>query len=218
MIVAIDGPAGTGKSTISSCAAKRTGFFFLNSGRFYRAVTWKLLKQGKSPDNPEAAIAIAGDTLIDVTERGFLVDGRKRERELHTAAVDAAVAAVSAIPEVRIAVNRRLKTIAARRDVIVEGRDITTVVFPDAEIKIFLDAAPEERARRRFAESDGTHSVEEIADAIRARDEIDRTKEVGRLERPPEAVYLDTTQLTIDEVCETVVGIIHDKISQGRSI
>lgn len=218
MIVAIDGPAGTGKSTISRCVAERTGLFYLNSGRFYRAVTWKLLKQGKGPDTPEAAIAIAADTAIEVTEKGFLVDGRRREPELHTPAVDNAVAAVSAIPEVRIAINRRLKRIAARRDVVVEGRDITTVVFPDAEIKVFLDAEPEERARRRYEESDGTQTIEEIADAIRARDAIDRTKEVGRLEQPPDAIYLDTTRLTIEQVCETVISIIQDRISQGRSI
>jgi cytidylate kinase len=216
MVVAIDGPAGTGKSTISSRVAEATGFLNLNSGRFYRAITWKVLSQGKGINNPKAIIATAADIRIELSGARFLVDGVPRTKELHTPEVDAATATVSAIPEVRIAVNRRLKQIAGRLDVVVEGRDMSTVVFPDAEIKIFLDADADERARRRVAEREGA-SFEAIREAIIARDRVDREKKVGKLQRSDDAVYIDTTDLTIDQVCEKVIAIIHDKKPHGRS-
>ncbi len=217
MVVAIDGPAGTGKSTISRRVAEETGFFYLNSGRFYRAITWKALRQGKGIDSPQALIATAADISITVENDQFLVDGVPREQELHTPEVDSAVATVSSIPEVRIAVNNRLKRIAGERDIVVEGRDMSTVVFPDAEVKIYLDADADERARRRM-EQNGGGNFEEIRNSIATRDEIDRTKKTGRLQRTKDAVYLDTTDLTIEQVCEKVIDIIHEKNQHGRSI
>ncbi len=216
MVVAIDGPAGTGKSTISKRVAAETDFFYLNSGRFYRAITWKALHQGKGVENPQALIATAADISITVEDDQFQVDGVPRNEELHTPEVDNAVATVSSIPEIRIAVNSRLKRIAGERNIVVEGRDMSTVVFPDAEVKIYLDADPDIRAHRRL-EQQGSGNFEEIRESISQRDEIDRTKETGRLQRTKDAIYLDTTDLTIEQVCEKVIDIIHEKNQHGRS-
>jgi len=217
MVVAIDGPAGTGKSTISKRVAEQTEFFYLNSGRFYRAITWKALRQGKGIENPQALIATAADISITVEEDQFLIDGVPRDQELHTPEVDSAVATVSSIPEIRIAVNNRLKRIAGERDIVVEGRDMSTVVFHQAEVKIYLDADANERARRRL-DQHGSGDFEDIRNSIAKRDQIDRTKQTGRLQRTKEAIYLDTTDLTIEQVCEKVIAIIHEKNQHGRSI
>jgi len=218
MVVAIDGPAGTGKSTVSTRVATATGFFYINSGRFYRAITWKALEEGTDPRDTAALIRTATGISIEISGEQFLVDGVSRGDELHTSAVDAEVAKVSSIPEIRVAVNARITQIAGERDIIVEGRDMSTVVFPDAEVKIYLDAAPEIRARRRLAQlGDDTGDYQAILNAIRDRDEIDRSKEMGRLEQSSDAVYLDTTDLTLDQVCERVIDIIHVKTKHGRS-
>jgi cytidylate kinase len=209
-------PPAQAKALSAAELPRRRVFSTLIPGRFYRAITWKVLSQGKGINNPKAIIATAADIRIELSGARFLVDGVPRTEELHTPEVDAATATVSAIPEVRIAVNRRLKQIAGRLDVVVEGRDMSTVVFPDAEIKIFLDADADERARRRVAEREGA-SFEAIREAIIARDRVDREKKVGKLQRSDDAVYIDTTDLTIDQVCEKVIAIIHDKKPHGRS-
>lgn len=216
MVVAIDGPAGTGKSTISRRIAEQAGFFYLNSGRFYRAITWKALQHGLTPADRDALIDTARGIRVELSGDAYLIDGVRREEELHSSAVDAAVAQVSAIPEVREAVNTRIRLIAGQRDIVVEGRDMSTIVFPEAEVKVFLDADLRERARRRHAQQPEADFASILA-AIAARDEVDTTKESGRLERRPDARYIDTTHLTIDRVCEMVVGIIHEKQDHGRS-
>lgn len=211
MVVAIDGPAGTGKSTVSTEIAARTGFAYLNSGRFYRAVTWKALQQNRNLENPNDLLEVAQEIEIDVVENRFLVDGSERDEELHAAEIDTHVAPVSSVPDVRNEINRRLKRIAGRRDIIVEGRDMSTVVFPNAEVKIYLDADPVERARRRHVQQGGTADIQQLAESIRERDRLDRAKGTGRLEQAPDAVYLDTTDLTLDQVCDRVIAIIHEK-------
>lgn len=216
MVVAIDGPAGTGKSSVSQAVARHTGFFYLNSGRFYRAITWKALAQGIAADDAPALIATADTIVITIDGDEFRVDGAARGAELHSEAVDAAVATVSAIPQIRTAVNERITRIADERDIIVEGRDMSTVVFPHAEVKIYLDADPAERARRRHQQNGGVGDLDAIQAAIEERDRIDTSKAVGRLQRAAEAVYLDTSGLTLDQVCERVIAIIHDKTNQAQ--
>ena len=211
MVVAIDGPAGTGKSTVAQRVAEKSGFLYINSGKFYRAITYKALKQGKSKENRHALIATAADISVEVTDDAFLVDRQKLDRELHTEEIDNNVAEVSAIPEVRISVNSRIKKIAEERDLVVEGRDMQTTVFPNAEVKIFLDADVKTRARRRFEQNESEGSLEEIEEAIRRRDKIDENKQMGRLARAEDAVYIDTTDLTIEEVCEKVIATIQKK-------
>ncbi len=219
MVVAIDGPAGTGKSSVSRCVARETRFFYVNSGRFYRAITWKALSEGLSPDDHEALLGVARAISIEVRPPDtYLVDGHPRHDELHTPGVDAQVAQVSAIPPLREEVNRRLLVIAAERDIIVEGRDITTVVFPDADVKVFLDASVEERARRRWEQSDQQLTLAQTRDAIARRDGVDRSKETERLYLSGDALYVDTTHLTLEVVCEKVVATIRQKqINDSRS-
>jgi len=153
MVVALDGPAGAGKSSVARRVAELAGFAWLNSGSFYRAVTWAVLKSRQDPADREAVVRTARSIHLALDgEGGVTVDGRPVEHLLRTDAVDAWVAPHSAIAEVRAAVNRRLRDIGEARDVVVDGRDIATVVFPDAEVKIFLDADVATRARRRHAQ------------------------------------------------------------------
>ena len=208
MVIAIDGPAGTGKSTVARSLAEKTGFLYLNSGKFYRAITYKALRQGKRKENRHALIATAADISVEVTKESFLVDGVPLDRELHTDEIDESVAEVSSIPEVRISVNSRIKKLAEEHDLVVEGRDMTTTVFPNAEVKVFLDADVKTRALRRFHQNDSEGNLEEIEEAIRRRDEIDENKQMGKLARAEDAVYVDTTDLTIEQVCERVISSI----------
>ncbi len=211
MVVAIDGPAGTGKSTVAQRVADKTGFLYLNSGKFYRAITYKALKQGKRKENRHALIATAADITIDVTKEAFFVDGAELDRELHTEEIDTNVAEVSSIPEVRISVNSRIKKLAQEHDLVVEGRDMQTTVFPKAEVKVFLDADVKTRAQRRFEQNESEGSLQDIEAAIRRRDEIDQNKQMGKLARAEDALYIDTTDLTIEEVCEKVIATIQKK-------
>jgi cytidylate kinase len=211
MIVALDGPAGVGKSTIAKCVADRTGMKYINSGNLYRAVTWRVLDAGIDPRDEAACVRLASEAGFELIDGDLHVDGRNVEDELHTDPVDAHVAAISSFPEVRNIVNRELRSITAEIDAVVEGRDITTVVFPDAEVKVFLDASVETRAERRYAQGTSDLTLDEIKQSISDRDHIDRTKPLGRLELAPDAVYLDTSDLTIDRVCEKVIHTIHNR-------
>lgn len=208
MIVAIDGPAGVGKSTITRRVAESTGFLHLSSGQFYRAVTWKVLAAAENPDDPCSVVSTARSMTIGLDEGDVTVDGRSVTSELHSDQVDYWVSRHSAIPEVRSIINRRLKEVASGRDVVVEGRDMSTVVFPEAEVKIYLDARLEERARRRYAQNETSLTFDELVQAIEERDEQDRAKAHGALRRARDAVYLDTSDLTIGQVCETVIDTI----------
>ena len=210
MIVAIDGPAGVGKSTIARQIAERTGMYYINSGNLYRAITWQILQEypGGPPEDQEKLVEVAKNCRFELKPDGLYVNRQRVEEYLHTDAVDAWVAQVSSISDIRTVVNRDLRQVASGLDSVVEGRDITTVVFPDAKVKIFLDASVETRAKRRYHQGVSELSIEEIAERIRQRDQIDRTKAVGRLEVAEDAIYLDTSDLTIDQVCEKVIDKI----------
>ncbi len=204
MIVAIDGPAGVGKSTIAHRCAERAGFLYINSGSFYRAVTLAVLQQKVPPDDPGAVLAVARSCRIELTAGEVHLDDRNVESLLHGDTVDSWVAAHSAIPAVRDIVNARLREIVARRDAVVEGRDIGTVVFPDAQLKIFLDADIATRASRRHEQGVSGLSLDALRASIGARDTLDRNKPTGRLAAAPDALRIDTSLLTIEQVCETV--------------
>jgi cytidylate kinase len=204
MLVAIDGPAGVGKSTIARRCAEHAGFLYINSGSFYRAVTLAVLERKAAPDNPEAVLGVARSSRLELRDGEVCLDGKSVESLLHGDTVDAWVASHSAIPGVRDIVNARLREIAARRDAVVEGRDIGTVVFPDARVKIFLDADIATRASRRHEQGVSRLSLDETRAAIGARDTVDRNKPTGRLVAAPDALHIDTSLLTIQQVCERV--------------
>ncbi len=208
MVVAIDGPAGVGQSTVARRAAQKVGFLYINSGSFYRAVTLAVLRGGGPRDDPAAVLATARSCRLELVDGRLFLDGACVEDELHSDEVDRWVAVHSSIPQVRSIVNERLRGLAAGRDVVVEGRDIGTVVVPDAGLKIFLDADVATRAARRHDQGVSGMSRGEIERAIRERDEVDRNKPTGRLVAAPDARSIDTSHLTIDEVCATVAGAI----------
>jgi cytidylate kinase len=208
MVVAIDGPAGVGKSTVSRRCAEAAGFLYINSGSFYRAITLAVLDRGSTPEDPAAVLSAARSCSLDVSAGRLLLDGRDVEDRLHSDAVDAWVAFHSSLPEVRTIVNRRLREMASSRDVVVEGRDIGTVVFPDADLKVFLDADVAVRAGRRHGQGTSTLTLPEIEMSIRERDQVDRNKPTGRLAAAADALRIDTSLLTIQQVCDRVAGAI----------
>jgi len=210
MIVAIDGPAGVGKSTIASAIAREMGYFNLNSGNFYRAVSLSLIEKGMSYDDEKAVSALAEELEFEIRNGCLHMNDKDVEDMLHNDDVDAIVAQVSAIVPVRHIVNEHLRIISRSLDLVAEGRDMTTVVFPHAEVKVFLDASPEIRAERRFKQGVSTLSFEQILTGIRSRDVIDRNKKEGSLIISEDALYIDTSSLTLEQVCEKVT----DKIKE----
>ncbi len=217
MVVAIDGPAGVGKSTIARCVAKRLGFLYVNSGNFYRAITWKALEQGILPQQEQEAIQIALNTEFDLVDGALFVDGVQRDEELHSDRVDQYVAPFSSILPIRQHVNECLRKLSLDRDLVVEGRDIGTVVFPQAEVKVYLDASVETRAKRRLDQGTSNLPYEVLVQSIAERDAIDRQKKEGALRLAEDAFYLDTSDLTIEQVCEKVVAIIPRTRNISRS-
>jgi len=218
VIVAMDGPAGCGKSTIARMLSDKLGFLYINSGNFYRAISLAAIWRGIGLENRQALIECANGLAIDCDPEGStILDGEKVVAELRGAAVDAIVAQVSAIPEIRSIVNDIVRRIASSRDIVVEGRDMTTVVFPEAEAKFYLDASVEERASRRFEQHSSPMTYQEILTNIKMRDEIDTTKKVGALKIAADALYLDTSGLTIEQVYEKVYSkILHLREAHGE--
>lgn len=208
MVVAIDGPAGVGKSTIAKMIAQECNFFYLNSGSFYRAYTYLQVQEGKDPMDFPSVLQTAKHHVLAVEEGHICVDGKNIEDQLHTREVDRYVAKVSAYPPLREIVNEQLRRISKDIDVVVEGRDITTVVFPDAELKCYLDAKPEVRAERRFKQHPDGQDYGTVLKEIIERDHIDRTKPVGALQIAQGALYIDTSYLTMGQVCEKVLSAI----------
>ncbi|MDA8426940.1 MAG: (d)CMP kinase [Treponema sp.] len=217
MIIAIDGPAGSGKSTIARMIAEALGFAYVNSGSIYRAMTLRLLECSGDPSDVLAVLECARAASIQYQGGRLFLDGRDVNDELRSAKVDAVVAQISAIPPLRDVVNAHVRAIAGTTDAVVEGRDMTTVVFPDADAKFYLDASSESRALRRYNQGVNTSSLEEIERNIEMRDAIDRSKSVGSLKIAPDAFYLDSSGLTIQEVYDKVYGkILHIREPHGR--
>ena len=210
MIIAIDGPAGTGKSTIASILAEKHNLTFLNSGGFYRTLTLAVLKAGIDYKDEKATLDFCKKQKIEYTkESHFILNGTDVTAHLHDDEVTANASQVSAIVEIRHLVNDLMREITKSLDIVCEGRDMTTVVFPNAEIKVYLDASAEVRAKRRFDQGVSNMTLEEIKAAIEKRDEMDKNKKEGSLKIAPDALYIDTSNLTIDEVC----AIIEKQIS-----
>lgn len=208
MVVAIDGPAGVGKSSIAKLIAQTCNFYYLNSGSFYRAYTYLQLQAHLDPMDFPSVLRTAQSHELTVFNGRICIDGLDVEDKLHTAQVDSVVAQVSTYVPLREYVNVQLRRIAENMDVIVEGRDITTVVFPDADLKCYFDAEPEVRAQRRFKQHPENQDYETVLRQIKERDAIDRNKAVGALQVARDALYVDTSYLTMEQVCEKVLSAI----------
>jgi cytidylate kinase len=219
MIVTIDGPAGAGKSTVAKTIAARLGYRYLDTGALYRAVAWKALASGTDPTAPVAMKRLCQEIQLDIatTPDGGMeveVDGRRLRGEIRTPEVTRAAAQVAAIPGIREELLPIQQAFGRRTDVpgvVAEGRDLGTIVFPAAEAKFFFHADAAERARRRHAELLVAGRAQDLAatrSALDARDDRDQTREVAPLVAPQDAVVIDTTQLSIDEVVERMLAVI----------
>ena len=209
MIIAMDGPAGTGKSTIASIIAKKLDITYLNSGSFYRALTMALLDGGIDLSAQEKVVEFCKKQKLEYNKSRLVLNGVDVEDHLHDDRVSKNVAQISAIVPVRHLVNDRMQEITKSLDIVCEGRDMTTVVFPQAEYKFYLDASLDVQAQRRFDQGVSNMTLEEIKESIRKRDEIDRNKAEGALKIAEDAVYIDTSNLTIDMVWEIIFNKIH---------
>ncbi|HKT00905.1 MAG TPA: (d)CMP kinase [Rugosimonospora sp.] len=210
-VVAVDGPSGSGKSTVSRQLATALGARYLDTGAMYRAVTLAVLTAGVDPQDSATVAKVAREAQLcsgtDPAHPTITLDGVPVDREIRGSAVTGAVSAVAAVPAVRaLLVSRQREIIAAARRIVVEGRDIGTVVAPDAELKVFLTAAPDERARRRSVEQDSDLATT-AADLAR-RDRLDSTRRTDPLAQAPDAVVLDSTSLGIDEVVAQLRGLL----------
>lgn len=208
MVVAIDGPAGTGKSTVAHRVAEELNLTFLNSGSFYRALTLAAIDAGVSVDDADAVLELAKKQKLDYVDAHLILNGKDVDDQLHQDKVDANVSKVSSIVPLRHLVNDRMREIVKSLNIICEGRDMTTVVFPQAEYKFYLDASIDVQAQRRFDQGCSGLTLEEVKAAIIKRDEMDRNKAEGALKRADDAQYIDTSDLTIDDVCAIIVSKI----------
>jgi CMP/dCMP kinase len=209
-VIAIDGPAGSGKSTVARRLATRLGLEYLDTGAMYRAVTFAALRHGIDPADPEPVAALVRTVDLDVAVDAVRVDGVDATIEIRGPEVSRAVSLVAANPEVRTELVRRQREWATERGGgVLEGRDIGTVVFPDAVLKVYLNARPEVRAERRAAEVSDL-DYETVAADMARRDALDQGRDTGPLVRPDGALELDTSDMTVDEIVDELARRIGD--------
>ncbi len=204
MIIAIDGPAGTGKSTIAAKVAEKLNITNLNSGSFYRALTMAILDNNIDYNDQKLAAEFAKKQKLEYVNSRLILNGVDVNDHLHDDRISANASPVSANVEIRHYVNDVMREITKSLSIVCEGRDMTTVVFPNAEYKFYLDASLDVQAQRRFDQGVSNLSLEEIKESIRKRDEMDKNKAEGSLKIAPDAVYIDTSNLTIEQVCEII--------------
>jgi cytidylate kinase len=219
LIIALDGPSGAGKGTVARAVARQLGYRHVDSGAMYRAVGWKAVKDGVTLDDEEAVAALARRSRIDVTTSDVSIDGADVTRAIRTPEIDRAATAVARLPAVRTVLVEGQRELGAGGGIVMEGRDIGTVVFPDADVKIYLDASADERARRRAADpahSGGSTVFADVASALSARDEIDRTRTASPLVVAADATRIDTTAKSVADVVEEVMAVIRRKL-EGKS-
>jgi len=214
LIIAIDGPGGSGKSTVARSVARRLGFTYIDSGAMYRAVALWALRLGMDLDDLHRLEQLAKEARIELPGDRVLLNGEDVTAEIRAPKVSDAASRVAAQPGVRRAMREEQRRIGSAGPSVMEGRDIGTVVFPDAKVKIFLDAQPDARAQRRASELGA--SVEEVARDLDARDKRDRSRAEAPLTQAPDAEYLDTTRLTPAQVEEAVLKLVRDRTSNGK--
>ena len=220
VIIAIDGPSGAGKGTVAKAVAASLGFRHVDSGAMYRAVGWKALREGVTLEDEEAVARLAARSAIVVTSDLVTIDRVDVTRDIRTPAIDRAAASVARLPAVRAVLVRQQRQLGEGGRIVMEGRDIGTVVFPSADVKIYLDAAPEERARRRAsdpAHSGGPAAVSDVATLLTERDRIDSTRAASPLYAAADAIVVDTTGRSIEEVVARVLKIVNSQVSRLNS-
>ncbi|UJF36206.1 (d)CMP kinase [Paenibacillus hexagrammi] len=222
--IAIDGPAGAGKSTIARLVAGALGFVYVDTGAMYRAVTWKVQQEGLSPHQESEVIALARRMRIELIPRPegqqVLVDGIDVTKDIRTTAITDHVSQIASIGDIRQLLVAMQKQMAASKGIVMDGRDIGTHVLPDAEIKIFLTASVKERAERRFKEMQDSGNSEmtlsQLEQDIARRDQLDQEREISPLRKAQDAILMDSTSMTIDEVVDQILGLCKDKVGGGK--
>ncbi|HWO93344.1 MAG TPA: (d)CMP kinase [Dehalococcoidia bacterium] len=209
--VAIDGPVASGKSSVGRLLAQRWGHVFLDTGMMYRAMTWWALRHGIAPDDAAALARLASEARITIEPTAevprVMIDGEDATPHMRDREVEANVSMVSAVPGVRSALVREQRRIAEQQPVVMAGRDIGTVVLPDADLKVYLDASVETRARRRHGELDrGSRTLEEVREELTARDRLDSERSVSPLRPADDAIILDVDHLGLAEVVERIAA------------
>jgi cytidylate kinase len=216
-VVAIDGPSGVGKGTVARALAAALGYRHVDTGAMYRAVAWRAQQLGVDLDSEDAVAAVARGAVIEVDGSRVVIDGTDVSSAIRTPEVDRATTRVARLPKVRAELVARQRALADREPVVMEGRDIGTVVFPSAAVKIYLDASPEERARRRAHDpahtAAQTQDLAHIAEAMQRRDENDRTRQASPLSIAADATVVDTTGVAAAQVVERVLEIVRARVS-----
>ncbi|MFH0880784.1 MAG: (d)CMP kinase [Lentisphaerota bacterium] len=211
VVVAIDGPSASGKSTVSKEVALKLDFVYVDSGSLYRGITWKCIRERVDVRNPEAVLEMIGrvvfDFFVDNRIVRFTMDGEDPGQQIRSEPVRESVSDIAAIPELRLFINDKLRSMMQFGNLVMEGRDIGSVVFPDSPFKFYLDADPEERARRRHAElvkMEGQGDVEEVRNSLMRRDQKDTTRKTAPLQIPLGAKVINSTSLSIEEVTDII--------------
>lgn len=214
-IVTVDGPAGSGKSTIAKIIAKKYGFTYLDTGAMYRMIALYALENSVDLEDSKAIESMLENTKLDIVGNQFFLNGRDVSEEIRTPRVSAVVSPVSAIKEVRVKLVELQREISKGKKIILDGRDIGTVVFPNGDVKIYLVASPEERAKRRLKEYEqkGVEAdYESVLASIKERDYIDSTRKESPLKKAQDAHEIDSSTMSIDEVVEIISKYIDEKI------